>query len=119
MGVVLGVDDAAKRDRRREGRLKRVVDLEQSACHDLALALYLCYELHYLGLPDVEETWEWEPSVLRERSRLEDDLAETDPGSLRPVRSHEPLDGAPVERLSRNRIRINRLHELLLRSEWP
>ena len=28
---------------------------------DLALALYLCYELHYLGLPDVDEAWEWEP----------------------------------------------------------
>ena len=41
---------------------------------DLALALYLCYELHYLGLPDVDESWEWEPSLLRERSRLENDL---------------------------------------------
>lgn len=41
---------------------------------DLALALYLCYELHYLGLPDVDEAWEWEPSLLRERRRLEDDL---------------------------------------------
>ena len=41
---------------------------------DAALALYLCYELHYLGLPDVDEAWEWEPSLLRERRRLEDDL---------------------------------------------
>ena len=41
---------------------------------DVALALYLCYELHYLGLPDVDEAWEWEPSLLRERRRLEDDL---------------------------------------------
>ena len=38
---------------------------------DAALALYLCYEQHYLGLPDVEEAWEWEPSLLRERRRLE------------------------------------------------
>ena len=38
---------------------------------DLALGLYLCYELHYLGLPDVDEAWEWEPSLLRERRRLE------------------------------------------------
>lgn len=38
---------------------------------DVALALYLCYELHYLGLPDVDETWEWEPTLLRERRRLE------------------------------------------------
>jgi hypothetical protein len=41
---------------------------------DVALALYLCYELHYLGLPDVDEGWEWEPSLLRERRGLEDDL---------------------------------------------
>ncbi len=41
---------------------------------DLALALYLCYELHYLGLPDVDEAWEWEPTLLRERRRLEHDL---------------------------------------------
>ena len=41
---------------------------------DLALGLYLCYELHYLGLPDVDEGWEWEPSLLRERRRLEDEL---------------------------------------------
>jgi hypothetical protein len=38
---------------------------------DSALALYLCYELHYLGLPGVDEDWEWEPSLLRERQRLE------------------------------------------------
>jgi hypothetical protein len=38
---------------------------------DLGLALYLCYELHYLGLFDVDEAWEWEPTLLRERRRLE------------------------------------------------
>lgn len=47
---------------------------------DSALALYLCYELHYLGLPGVDEAWEWEPSLLRERRllerRLEDRLIE-------------------------------------------
>ena len=42
--------------------------------HDTALALYLCYELHYLGLPEVDEAWEWEPTLLRERRRLEGDL---------------------------------------------
>jgi Iron-containing redox enzyme len=34
---------------------------------DLQLALYLCYELHYRGLPGVDERWEWEPSLLRLR----------------------------------------------------
>ena len=38
---------------------------------DRALALYLCYELHYLGLPDVEEAWEWEPTLLAIRRDLE------------------------------------------------
>jgi hypothetical protein len=38
---------------------------------DSALALYLCYELHYRGLPGVDDAWEWEPSVLRLRQGLE------------------------------------------------
>src|SRR5436309_9629416 len=38
---------------------------------DLHLALYLCYELHYRGLPGVDERWEWEPSLLALRGRLE------------------------------------------------
>jgi hypothetical protein len=38
---------------------------------DSALALHLCYELHYRGLPEVDEAWEWEPTLLRERRRLE------------------------------------------------
>ena len=38
---------------------------------DLQLALYLCYELHYRGLPGVDEDWEWEPSLLGLRRELE------------------------------------------------
>jgi hypothetical protein len=38
---------------------------------DLQLALYLCYELHYRGLPGVDDGWEWEPSLLALRARLE------------------------------------------------
>lgn len=38
---------------------------------DLQLALYLCYELHYRGLPGVDERWEWEPSLLAVRRQLE------------------------------------------------
>jgi hypothetical protein len=38
---------------------------------DLHLVLYLCYELHYRGLPDVDERWEWEPSLLALRAALE------------------------------------------------
>jgi hypothetical protein len=39
---------------------------------DLQLALYLCYELHYRGLPGVDDAWEWEPSLLALRRTLED-----------------------------------------------
>jgi hypothetical protein len=38
---------------------------------DLHLALYLCYELHYRGLPGIDERWEWEPSLLRLRREWE------------------------------------------------
>src|SRR3954470_17549087 len=41
------------------------------ADEDLQLALYLCYELHYRGLPGVDDAWEWEPSLLATRGALE------------------------------------------------
>jgi hypothetical protein len=41
------------------------------ADEDLHLALYLCYELHYRGLPGVAEEWEWEPALIAFRRRLE------------------------------------------------
>jgi hypothetical protein len=39
---------------------------------DLHLALYLAYELHYRGWAGVQDGWEWEPSLLAFRRRLED-----------------------------------------------
>ena len=41
---------------------------------DLQLALYCSYELHYRGLPDVDDAWEWEPSLLALRRSLEERL---------------------------------------------
>jgi hypothetical protein len=38
---------------------------------DLQLALYLAYELHYRGLPGVDDAWEWEPGLLAVRRELE------------------------------------------------
>ncbi|HUY06824.1 MAG TPA: iron-containing redox enzyme family protein [Acidimicrobiales bacterium] len=38
---------------------------------DEALALYLCYELNYQGLPSCDPEWEWEPSLLELRKVLE------------------------------------------------
>jgi hypothetical protein len=38
---------------------------------DLHLALYLCYELHYRGLPGVPDMAEWDPAILTVRRELE------------------------------------------------
>jgi Iron-containing redox enzyme len=38
---------------------------------DLHLALYLCYELHYRGLPDIDERWEWDPMLIAFRGSME------------------------------------------------
>jgi len=38
---------------------------------DATLALYGLYELHYGGFSDVDDRWEWEPSLLRLRAELE------------------------------------------------
>lgn len=42
-----------------------------AADDDVQLALYLCYELHYRGLAGVADEWEWHPSLLALRGRLE------------------------------------------------
>jgi hypothetical protein len=39
---------------------------------DLHLALYLCYELHYRGLPGVDDRWEWDPGLIELRTALEE-----------------------------------------------
>ncbi|SDW55528.1 Iron-containing redox enzyme [Amycolatopsis xylanica] len=38
---------------------------------DVQLALHLCYELHYQGLEEVDEEWEWDPDLLHIRGMLE------------------------------------------------
>src|SRR3954452_15113690 len=38
---------------------------------DFHLTLYCLYELHYRGFEDVDDGWEWEPSLLRVRRKLE------------------------------------------------
>src|ERR1043165_803032 len=41
---------------------------------DTPLALHLLYELHYRGLPGVDERWEWNPGLLAARATLEAEL---------------------------------------------
>jgi Iron-containing redox enzyme len=38
---------------------------------DFHLSLYLCYELHYRGFTEVDDAWEWVPSLLALRAQLE------------------------------------------------
>src|SRR5215208_1582184 len=45
--------------------------LDPFADEDLQLALYLCYELHYGGLPGVDDRWEWDPGLIAFRGALE------------------------------------------------
>jgi len=55
------------------------IDLHGSDLHradplsddDFHLALYVCYELHYRGFAGVDEGWEWNPSLIGFRGRLE------------------------------------------------
>ena len=44
---------------------------DPAAGDDFHLALYACYELHYRGFAGVDAAWEWEPSLLEFRRRLE------------------------------------------------
>jgi hypothetical protein len=49
-----------------------VAPLDPLADEDLQLALYLCYELHYGGLPGVDDAWEWDPGLIEFRAALEE-----------------------------------------------
>lgn len=59
---------------------------------DLHLALYICYELHYRGFDDVDETWEWEPSLIAFRSTLEKHFEQS-------LRSGVPASSLPASDL--------------------
>jgi hypothetical protein len=54
---------------------------------DLHLALYLCYELHYRGLPGVDERWEWEPSLLAQRREWETEFEDALTSAIGPPRA--------------------------------
>jgi hypothetical protein len=62
---------------------------------DAALALYVLYELHYRGFEGVDEDWEWEPSLLGARARLEAAMLER----LRDVAGVDEAPGDVAEAL--------------------
>ncbi|WP_051613383.1 iron-containing redox enzyme family protein [Rhodococcus sp. UNC23MFCrub1.1] len=59
---------------------------------DLHLALYLCYELHYRGLPGVDDAWEWNPDLLRLRAEMESAF-------LADVRAHVTVGGSAADEM--------------------
>ncbi|MDQ6817823.1 MAG: iron-containing redox enzyme family protein [Actinomycetota bacterium] len=77
----------------RERTLQAVDD--PLADEDLNLALYLCYELHYRGQPGVDERWEWEPSLLALRAKLEQQFEEALRGAVPVV--DEPVSGQDID----------------------
>ena len=56
------------------GGMGPVADRDAVTDEDLQLSLFLCYELHYRGFDEVDEGWEWDPSLLRLRAELEERL---------------------------------------------
>jgi hypothetical protein len=94
---------------------------------DLQLPLYLCYELHYRGLPGVNERWEWEPSLLALRceleTRFEQALREAVPFAGRSVaadeidlalRSVAERDTPPLSAYVRSRATLEQVREFLV-----
>jgi hypothetical protein len=73
---------------------------------DFHLALYSLYELHYRGFEGVDDRWEWEPSLLRVRQKLEGCFEEA-------LREAIPAEGCAPERIP------ERLRELLEPAEGP
>lgn len=64
---------------------------------DEPLALTLCHELHYRGLAGVDDAWEWEPSLVALRQRLEASLLDRVAADVdAPARDIDPAD-ADVE----------------------
>jgi hypothetical protein len=76
---------------------------------DAALALYCCYELHYRSMAGVADGWEWEPSLLAFRRRLEeaferrlrDELGAVPEPEDVPLGLREVIDSADGPSLSR------------------
>lgn len=69
--VSAAVLEALSRDERRDFPELSEVGGEDPFGEDVQLALHLCYELHYQGLPGVDPDWEWDPELLRLRAALE------------------------------------------------
>jgi hypothetical protein len=97
---------------------------------DLQLALYACYELHYRGFDGVHPEWEWEPSLLALRRRLErvfeaalvasvgeplDTVAPEEMDlALRAIADADAEQTPPLSRFVEQRATLGEVHELLV-----
>ena len=94
---------------------------------DLQLALYLCYELHYRGLPGVDERWEWAPPLLAFRGELERRFEQTlleavpfDPSAVAPeeidlaLREIAEQDAPPLSSYVRSKAGLEQVREFLV-----
>ena len=67
---------------------------------DLQLALYVAYELHYSGVHDVDDGWEWAPSLVRFRAAAEELLDDAVKALVDEPAEEDLLDvGATLQRL--------------------
>ena len=101
------------------------------ADEDVHLTLYLLYELHYRGLPGVDEGWEWNPGLLAWRSALEQvftaglreavapgeeavDVAERPPIDIALRQVAEAMDGPSLSMYLRGRATLEQVREFLV-----
>jgi hypothetical protein len=67
---------------------------------DLQLALYIAYELHYSQIEEVDDRWEWAPSLLRFRAGLEAQFQRALDDILTPTSEEEASDvGGSLQRI--------------------
>jgi len=72
------------------GTTPPVTGIDALSDDDFALALYLCYEIHYRAVTDAG--WEWDPDLLRFRAELEQAFQDRLRDEVVDVRARFPLD---------------------------
>jgi hypothetical protein len=93
---------------------------------DFQLGLYVLYEMHYRSFDGVDPAWEWEPSLLRARARLEAvfeeavrDVAGPGDGRVADVPARlmaliESADGPPLSRYLERLATIDQFREFMI-----
>ncbi len=77
-------------------RLPRLDAVDLLDDHDVQLALWCCYELHYSSFADVDDAWEWEPALLAARRELERRFVERIVDEIGPVPETGVAELAPA-----------------------